>query len=641
MFTFGGFNGTDYFDTIGYSNIVSLDPTLAPSIIPTQPSRGPSMQPSNEPTVIPTRPTIPPSNVPSHNPSWSPSREPTHSPSALPSDNPTLAPTLPTSGPTREPSVPTSNPTANPTTEPNTNEIIQTGFNTSTSIYSSTTASSTSMSDNNETLSGISNGGGDDGDSSSLSDIDWNNISVTFTIICAACTVVIIICGLGHYKVIASSAIDTVAIVAIIRFGGDIADFGSDILFTFALFDEKSEYGIYCAIFTLLPYFVSCIVGIYWLERWRSRTDERLLVYLNKYDKFVIIGTVVAGFYSTILLSQSKLFALTIFNFQLKKSDIQTLENYKFFNYILLENIPQLIIQQLYIFTNESSDINDVVYIALTFTCLSLIAAFLRQASRLCQQRRKRNLKFLYNDVLTCKLTMDCVNLKSYHPCSRLRIQECLIACLRVSPQLKQLHHRLDTSISIEVYNIENNIKLLKSMIVTFDVNILTNHNDNESMTNVIRQNIVTMGVRHEFNYQTLQRTLKNALKLKDISSVALEMEIIRSQSVNLMDKNQIGLGKLNIKNNNMKNNNNNNNTSHNNNNDNNTNENDIQYKLNSATTIKTPNGTDDQFLNEIEMEGVAVDPKIENHGRVKSTSVSLENQDRKSNGNATVKNIL
>ena len=89
--------------------------------------------------------------------------------------------------------------------------------------------------------------------------------------------------------------------------------------------------------FTSVPYLVSCIVGLYFIEKWRNETDGFLLPYLKKYDVFLIIIMIVAGFYSAVELGSSRLFYLKMFNLHTRHIDATKLKSYRFVTTFILE----------------------------------------------------------------------------------------------------------------------------------------------------------------------------------------------------------------------------------------------------------------------------------------------------------------
>ena len=125
----------------------------------------------------------------------------------------------------------------------------------------------------------------------------------------------------------------------IIRFGSGIADWGTDIIFTAVLFENKSYLRWYSLACILLSYVMSCIVSLYLIEGWRSRknTTNNLLRYLTKYGAFMYFITAFTGFYSALFLLTTKLFGRYIFNLQLRYLDVQMVQNFRFVNVCLLE----------------------------------------------------------------------------------------------------------------------------------------------------------------------------------------------------------------------------------------------------------------------------------------------------------------
>ena len=65
--------------------------------------------------------------------------------------------------------------------------------------------------------------------------------------------------------------------------------------------------------------------------------DAHMLPYLKKYDVFLILITVIAGFFSSVELARSRLFYLPIFNLHVRKIDDIRLKNARFFSTVVLE----------------------------------------------------------------------------------------------------------------------------------------------------------------------------------------------------------------------------------------------------------------------------------------------------------------
>ena len=277
---------------------------------------------------------------------------------------------------------------------------------------------------------------------------------------------------------------------------------------------------------------MSCFVGIRWILK--QRNDHELSCC---HMSFLLISTVLGAFYNGIALFGGKLFGLKLFSHKLSHNRSQDMENYRFINSTLFEDIPQLIIQQLYIWEFELLSNNDssnsesnVVYIALTFTLISLTIASINQISRLCQKQRKRELKFEYVDQLSCELTIKSIDIKSYHTCAHSKIGHCLATVIDESQNVKQVRQQLDAAFQLEVHKItvgiapniqkakdKDDIIIAKKtwqLNALFELTVLSNHS-NEKLTQLISQTIDSISNPEQNDYDKLQQALKKFLKIK------------------------------------------------------------------------------------------------------------------------------
>ena len=302
---------------------------------------------------------------------------------------------------------------------------------------------------------------------------------------------------------------------AIFRFFSNIADFGSDILLTIAFYLIYDEIGddffvffILSFIFTCVPYFFSCIVGLYFIEKWRNNVDGLMISYLKKYDVFLICMTIIAGFYSGVELASSRLFYLKMFNLHTRRKDQVILKNYRFVNTILLENVPQISLQTYYLASSTSgSNFTPLVLISMTFTILSMLVSFFSQISRVFQARGKRDKEFLNIENTIMRLTIKCDDLQTHHAFSREKIEICLQDVLDINEDLADLHHRKDVSLSIEVLNIKELTKTKHSLIAIVEFKVLTqdHSNANDSLKSKILDNFKNIGVsRHPNNTEMI-----------------------------------------------------------------------------------------------------------------------------------------
>ena len=78
----------------------------------------------------------------------------------------------------------------------------------------------------------------------------------------------------------------------------NVADFGTDVLLTIAFYLIYDEVENDYFLFFILSFAFTCIVGLYFIEKWRNQVDCLMLSYLKKYDVFLICMT--TGFYSDV-----------------------------------------------------------------------------------------------------------------------------------------------------------------------------------------------------------------------------------------------------------------------------------------------------------------------------------------------------
>ena len=162
---------------------------------------------------------------------------------------------------------------------------------------------------------------------------------------------------------------------------------------------------------------------------------------------------------------------------------------------------------QSWFLISERSQFTPLVFISMTFSILSLLVSFFSQISRLSQSLRKREKKFLNKDNITMRMTIKCDELKSHHAFSHQKIEQCLDDVLVTNENLEDLHHRKDVSMSIEVYSIKELIKTKQSLLVIFEIVVLTqdHSNQNDSLRAAILHNIKNIGIdRHQNNIEMI-----------------------------------------------------------------------------------------------------------------------------------------
>ena len=135
---------------------------------------------------------------------------------------------------------------------------------------------------------------------------------------------------------------DSPKIYLIFQTFSNFGDLWTDIIFaTILLFssdDVISELGYYSVGFTLIPHLISLIVGLTFLIGWHAAKQDRLTIYLSKYDVFIVGATLTAGFYSAIEIVTSKAITYHLFYLPLKRREYEQIKHFRFVNIILLES---------------------------------------------------------------------------------------------------------------------------------------------------------------------------------------------------------------------------------------------------------------------------------------------------------------
>ena len=208
-------------------------------------------------------------------------------------------------------------------------------------------------------------------------------------------------------------------------------------------------------------------------------STDRLKVYLDKYKGTVWFLTVLFGFYRAIDLVQSKLFYKHRFNLPLKKSEMEHVRTVRFWNIVVFENIPQSIIQAIYVIQNGFSPI---VIISMVFSILSIILACVNECDRTMDSKRAKVIESHESNVLhaiiTGKLIIKSKDLSIGHSFAYHKLEKCLkeYLCsnsLQNASRWKDTHH---TCLDYEVFYINPISK--KILDAHFEINIISCHKE-------------------------------------------------------------------------------------------------------------------------------------------------------------------
>eukprot|EP01083_Nonionella_stella_P225281 801093_1 len=285
----------------------------------------------------------------------------------------------------------------------------------------------------------------DEGDDD-VQDLSGYNVSgyVTVGVIFSLALIFVIIAFVFHRK---REGTDRPGYVALLKLFSSIADLYTDVIFTLTLFALKGvwhyyifglDLWIWSAIFTLGPHFLSIVVGLFFITKWRQTRSKRFLSeYASRFDKVIVLLSLVAGFYAAIDMLSSHLFHLDVMSFQIGVDTKARLMNMKIINNVVLENVPCLYIQYLYLTSSDSDLVSNgmsITLLAMTFSILGILFGVLTVSVRICngciEVTRGDKSGTVYM-VFTVKSEKEDV-VQKYHVHSNFLLSEAISQALRV-----------------------------------------------------------------------------------------------------------------------------------------------------------------------------------------------------------------
>ena len=200
---------------------------------------------------------------------------------------------------------------------------------------------------------------------------------------------------IGYYIVLGLLLIPSILIIAGIiyntRFKGSdhpkyasilksmahVADLYTDIVFCVLLYFKRSMLLYPAAAFTFSAHILSNCAGLYFIHKWRKQKME----FIHRYDNLLIALSVLGGFYPSVELLSCKLFYIGPLSMHLSIDERYRIQQLRFCNDILLENIPMMIFQVLSVI---STKIDSITVTAFMFSSISLMIGLLTLISRSC-----------------------------------------------------------------------------------------------------------------------------------------------------------------------------------------------------------------------------------------------------------------
>lgn len=385
----------------------------------------------------------------------------TDTPSSLPTSIPS---SIPTSVPTN---IPTSTPTSIPTTS-----------STNTPVDSD----DGSILNNNRQIIAL-----------------WSNVGTYLVFGSFIICLVMILGSYYRFYVAYNKSVDLFDIIAVCRFVQNCSDFWTDIIFAIVLYFDKNNYSNryndnynlfwFSIAFIIIPYIYSCVSAIYWIYKWNNCKNDfpiRLKTYLDRYQFLILLLTMFAGFYVTVDLMRSKLFYKKIFYLPLKKKEYDALKYHRFINLFMLENLPQFIIQILYLTLNKNDNVIyvPIVFITLILTTISLLFTIFKIIFIIvgnCDTKLNRDATTYQECSIKGQFLIegDEINIgKEYHSFHGKKMQLCLTQIL--DDCVHEKNHKWSENINkdifyqIECFYIENKF-LLRQLIIYFELIVYVN----------------------------------------------------------------------------------------------------------------------------------------------------------------------
>ena len=203
--------------------------------------------------------------------------------------------------------------------------------------------------------------------------------------------------------------------------------------------------------------------------------------------------------------------------------------NAKFINVVLMENIPQFLLQIFYVIQESSgahgsgiSELSPMLFISMMFSVLSIFMSGISQIGYICQLLfQPKRLQFAYQTTIDVCLTISSKSLHFHHGFADKTCEKCIIDTLHTYDNLRSLFSRTDILIENEVYYLDSRICTVNEFDVYFQLTIYSNNlNDGK----LFYHNIQQLSLEKSNAYQMLKNALIKTLHLKNSNDLQIKI---------------------------------------------------------------------------------------------------------------------
>eukprot|EP01084_Bolivina_argentea_P171790 297626_1 len=180
----------------------------------------------------------------------------------------------------------------------------------------------------------------------------------------------------------------TIFFMGVTQAGVFIWDFWSDILFSNELYyvAQRNNWNDYyivlfvgCILFLIVPIVISIIALFKHQDKWKNdpAIGDRVTGWNRDWSSYLLLLSMFCGStFAAVSLLNSRVFGHPVFCMGLNTRHLKKFQNQRLWAAILAEDLPQLIIQLLYLSISES-EVSTVLILAISSSCFSIVFAMI------------------------------------------------------------------------------------------------------------------------------------------------------------------------------------------------------------------------------------------------------------------------